>query len=132
MMVRHVFALETSVWQDAPTVTETLADALGGACRWRLRTILQKDICFTSLSGLTGCTTPTVSDLPQRTLGQTPLDTVAAADPLTCTLAHPAILAAEARLSDDIRRQSQQIAEDDYSSQVQPMLERSGARIRQR
>ena len=128
LAVRYFFTLKAAVWRELPEPARGLLDR----CRWQMNAILQKDICFSSISGLTGCTEAMTESLPISASGIANLDPAAVDDPTACTLDHPSAKAAEAGLVQQITTRAPQLAANDYAVKVRPALEKTGGRARLR
>lgn len=110
-----------------------------GSCRWEIASYMQRDLCFTSITGLTGCTASVSDRLAQEASGAfdpTPPpvegDPPPAAAPRVCAfssgLLAAAVADAQARLND--RRDV--LFEKDFAVHVRPLLTRTGATLKAR
>lgn len=109
-------------------------------CRWDIASYVQRDMCFTSLTGLTGCTASVSDKLAQEASGAfdttpPPDDAPPAAEPaapkvcdFTSGQLAAAVADANARLSD----RSAALFESDYATQVRPLLTRPGVTLKPR
>ena len=99
------------------------------ACRWTITAYLQRDICFASVVGLTGCTQPVVRELPQSEAGEFAV-AADAADEQPCDRTAPAAKAALDRLAERLGRDGAKIADSDIASDVRPAMLKAGAKLR--
>jgi hypothetical protein len=120
--VRHQLVMTHKISQSA------LAAAEGGRwlCRWEMAAYLQRDICFTSITGMTGCTEATSNPLPFGEKGEVGFDR---AEAVNCTLTHPVIAAAEAKVTQQLKGQAANIVERDFESRIRPNLTKPGVTI---
>ena len=108
-------------------------------CRWEISSYMQRDFCFSSITGLTGCTASVSDRLAQEAAGTfetTPPpeegDPPPTGAPKYCAfnaaLLAAALADAQARLGD--RRT--ELFEKDFAVHVRPLLTRTGATLKPR
>lgn len=86
---------------------------------WSYAAFLQRQVCFGSMTGLTGCTEPQVEPLPDKAEGQAAIEP--AAEPT-----FPLAEAARERLVDDLRTRSKIIFDADRRAKVDPIFKAAG------
>lgn len=71
-------------------------------CRWSYEAFLQRQVCFASISGLTGCTDPVTSQLPDVETGDYEFDPAAPGEAV-CNDTHPLVTTARQRAEQRVR-----------------------------
>ena len=97
-------------------------------CGWRLRTYLQRSICFSSMTGLLSCTDAVSEELPTGETGAADQGQ----DPATataCDLSFGPARAARDRVIDAAKADAQARFDEDYALNVKPQLLASGVKI---
>lgn len=107
------------------TVTRPAADgATPDRYRWAFRSFLQRQVCFTSMTGLFSCTEPQVEGLPDGAEGDAPISP----DPATYPLAD----AARGTLVAGLRARAPAIFAADRRATTDPIFKASGVSARAR
>lgn len=123
-------------------VTEvTVGDEDRTSCRWEIASYIQRDVCFTSITGMTGCTASVSEKLAQESKGVLDIPPLPAADveppptsapPAVCEFTSGPLAGkladAVARLSD----RSAALFESDFNTQLRPLMTRTGATLKPR
>jgi hypothetical protein len=96
-------------------------------CGWRLRAYLQRSICFSSMTGLLGCTDPISEELPTGETGAADQgqDTALGA----CDLGFGPAREARDRVIAAVKVDAQARFDEDYALHVKPQLLASGVKI---
>lgn len=130
VLVRRALFVSGSVERRRPVVAGVAEGdvALAETCRWSFKSYLQREICFTSMTGMLSCTDPEVTSLTDMAEGQAELADDAAA--ATCGEAFAQAAAARASLVGDLRARSAELFEADQASKVAPLFRAAGAAIR--
>jgi len=130
VLVRRALFVSGSVERRRPVVAGVAEGdvALAETCRWSFKSYLQREICFTSMTGMLSCTEPEVTTLADAAEGQAELADDAAA--MTCGESFGQAAAARASLVGDLRARSAQLFEADQASKVAPLFRAAGAAIR--
>lgn len=121
MIVRYQLVLNRSLQR----VATTTSDLQRQLCRWEMTAYLQRDICFTSLSGMTGCTEVANTPLAPSSKGEAEIAPDDEADGV-CGLQQATVQTAEAALSAELRSLAPTAIEADYTARVRPGLNRPG------
>ena len=87
--------------------------------RWTHLAFLQRQVCFSSISGLFACTEPVVQTLPDAERGEAPV-------PLAEPDAAPQSDAARRRLADSLRPRATALFEADRRRHVDPIFKAAG------
>ena len=87
--------------------------------RWTHLAFLQRQVCFSSISGLFACTEPVVQTLPDAERGEAPV-------PLAEPDAAPLSDAARRRLADSLRPRATALFEADRRRHVDPIFKAAG------
>lgn len=112
-----------------------------GDCRWEIVSYVQRDLCFTSLTGLTGCTASVTDKLAQEASGVFDVDPPPPAGPpsgpppgpiKTCAFTSAPLVVLLADATARLEDRSAQIFESDYQTHVRPLLTRTGATLKAR
>lgn len=122
-MVRHQVFLRYDVDRKVPDG----ADQRAAQCGWRLRAYLQRSICFSSMSGLLGCTDPVSEELPTGETGAADQGQDPAAG--SCDLNFPPAREARDRVIAAVKADAQARFDEDYALNVKPQLLASGVKI---
>lgn len=122
-MVRYQVFIRTDVDRKIPNA----ADPRLAQCGWRIRAYLQRTICFSSMTGLLGCTDPVSQELAEVETGAAELS----ADPTapSCDLSFAPARQAFDRLSQALTASAQARFDEDYALNVRPQLLASGVKI---
>ncbi len=97
-------------------------------CRFAYRAFLQRQICFTSMSGLSSCTQPEIEPLPDEASGEAPAP--ANAQPGFCNDVFRPAATARVRLSSSLLSNAKTLFAADQAGKVEPMLKASGVTAR--
>jgi hypothetical protein len=125
---------EDALLRQAIVVTSTLivvrpsAGAGEQVLRWTYAPYLQRQLCFTSMTGLFSCAGAEVEELTQRAAGEAPLP---AAPSQAAPRANPAAEAARNDIATDLRARAPALFDADQRLNVDPMLRAAGVSIRQ-
>jgi hypothetical protein len=122
-MVRHQVFLRYDVDRKVPDG----ADQRTVQCGWRLRAYLQRSICFSSMTGLLGCTDPVSEELPTTETGAADQGQDPAAS--TCDLNFGPAREARDRVAVVVKADAQARFDEDYALNVRPQLLASGVKI---
>ena len=109
------------------TVVRPTAGAAEGMLRWTYAPYLQRQLCFTSITGLFSCAAVEVEELTQRAAGEAPFP---AASGQAALGANPAAEAARVELATDLRARAPALFDADQRLKVDPMLRAAGVSIR--
>ena len=116
-LVRRAVFITTSV-----TVTRPAAEgAAPDRYRWTYKAFLQRQVCFTSMTGLFSCTEPVVQALPEAAEGDAPLE----ADPARFPLAD----VARGRLVEGLKARATALLAADRRVNVDPIFSASGVAV---
>jgi hypothetical protein len=96
-------------------------------CGWRLRAYLQRSICFSSMTGLLGCTDPISEELPTGETGAADQGQDPAVS--ACDLGFPPAREARDRVIAAVKANAQARFDEDYALNVKPQLLASGVKI---
>ena len=122
-MIRHQVFLRYDVDRKVPDGVDQRAVQ----CGWRLRTYLQRSICFSSMTGLLSCTDPVTEELPTAETGTADQGPDPAAS--TCDLAFGPAREARDRVIAALKVDAQARFDEDYALNVRPQLLASGVKI---
>jgi hypothetical protein len=122
-MVRHQVFLRYDVDRKVPDGV----DQRTVQCGWRLRAYLQRTICFSSMSGLLGCTDPVSEELPTGETGAADQGQDPALS--TCDLGFGPAREARDRVIAAVKADAQARFDEDYALNVKPLLLASGVKI---
>lgn len=122
-MVRHQVFLRYDVDRKVPDG----ADQPTVQCGWRLRAYLQRSICFSSMTGLLGCTDPVSEELPTGETGAADQGQDPALS--TCDLNFAPAREARDRVIAAVRADAQARFDEDYALNVKPQLTAAGVKI---
>jgi hypothetical protein len=114
---------------DARATDAQVADAPPEqTCRWSYKSFLQRQICFTSMTGLSSCTQPEVTGLPDEANGDAPLSQ----GPQTgvCNDIFRPAVNARIKLSSSLLSRSKELFAADQRSKVAPLFKASGVTAR--
>jgi hypothetical protein len=100
----------------------------GETLRWTYQAYLQRQLCFTSITGLFSCAAAEVEELPEKAAGETPL----AATPPTPDAPgpNPAAEAARLSLAGALRTRATDLFAADRRLKLDPTLKAAGVSIR--
>jgi hypothetical protein len=127
-VVRQQIFLKTSVRPGAMATVEGQAAIAAAAtpCAWVIEAYLQREVCFSSMTGLSSCTDAVSLPLAAGETGQTDL-----ASPIACDVQAGPVALAERRVVASLQSLSAGLFEDDYRIKIRPMLAASGVTIRE-
>ncbi len=97
-------------------------------CRWSYRSAMQRQICFTSMAGLLGCTQPEITTLPDQAQGDAPAP--AGAQPGFCNDAFRPAVNARVRLTSALIARSKDLFAEDQRAKVDLMFKAAGVTAR--
>ena len=119
-LVRRALFITTSI-----TVTRPAGDgAAADRYRWTYRAFLQRQVCFTSMTGLFSCTEPVAQALPEAAEGDAPLDP----DPARFPLADEA----RSKLVEGLKARATSLLAADRRANVDPIFSASGVAVQAR
>jgi hypothetical protein len=121
VLVRRALFITASVTVVRP-VTSDAAVVLPDGYRWRYEAFLQRQICFTSMTGLFSCTLAQVESLPDKATGEAPLPAAGAG---TFSEAE----AAKRKLTEGLRVRAGALFEADRRANVDPVFKAAGAAV---
>jgi hypothetical protein len=111
------------------TVVRPAAGAGPEVLRWTYAPYLQRQLCFTSITGQFSCAAAEVEELADKAEGEALQDPVAGqAEPAP----NPTAEAARAAVSTALRVRATALFEDDRRLQLNPMLKAAGVSVRRR
>ena len=119
---------EDALLRQAIFLTSTLtvvrpAAGLGGEIlRWSYQPYLQRQLCFTSITGQFSCATAELEELTEKAEGETPV----AGTPGP----NPAAEDARATIATALRARADALFEDDRQLKLRPMLKAAGVSVR--
>ena len=96
-------------------------------CRWTYRAFLQRQICFTSMTGLSSCTQPEIVALPDSAEGDAPLSD--APQQNVCNDIFRPAVNARIRLSTALLSRSKDLFASDQSAKVDPQFKAAGVKV---
>ncbi len=111
----------------ALTVVRPADGAGGDSLRWAYQSYLQRQLCFTSMTGQFSCAAAEVDELTESAAGEAPV--ARAPDPAT-PAASPSAEAARSLLAATLRGRADALFEDDRRLRVAPMLKAAGVSVR--
>lgn len=117
VLVRRALFITASVTVVRPAAAQ---DAASDSYRWRYEAFLQRQICFTSMTGLFACTLAQVESLPDKATGEAPLPTAGAGT-------FPEAAAAKLRLTEGLRVRAGALFDADRRANVDPVFKAAGA-----
>ena len=97
-------------------------------CRFAYRAFLQRQICFTSMSGLSSCTQPEIEPLPDEASGEAPAPANAQAG--FCNDVFRPAATVRVRLSSSLLSNAKALFAADQKGKVEPMLKAAGVTAR--
>jgi hypothetical protein len=124
---------EDAVLRQTIFLTSTLTGvrlALGAGeevLRWTYAPYLQRQLCFTSITGQFSCAVAEVEALTEKATGETPQ---AATPAQTAPVPNPAAEAVRIAVASDLRSRADALFEDDRRLKLTPMLKAAGVSIR--
>ena len=98
-------------------------------CRWIAKALINRETCFSSVSGLFSCTLPQQSELIQQSAGEEAPQ--ATQDPVCEEVFAPAAAAIQL-LSENVRALAPNLFEEDRRTSLEPLLKASGVKARKR
>ncbi len=114
-MVRQAIFITSSVSVTRPPTEGLVTESY----RWTHQAFLQRQVCFSSISGLFACTEPVVLALPDAERGDAPV-------PLTEPDAAPPSEAARERLADSLKPRANALFDADRRRHVEPVFKAAG------
>lgn len=111
--------------------TQVQASATEGAppeCAWILTTHIQRQLCFTSMTGQFACTEAQLADQADKQDGRTQLTSTAELE--ACGLAHPLVQQAEKQLAQAVGATAIARFDADLKLNLTPVLSRTGAVVK--
>jgi hypothetical protein len=114
-MVRQAIFITSSLSVVRPATAGLVTESY----RWTHQAFLQRQVCFSSMSGLFACTEPTVQTLPDVERGEAP---VPLAEPDTAPLSE----AARQRLADALKPRANALFDADRRRHVEPVFKAAG------
>ena len=125
-LVRRAVYISSSV-----SLTRPAARPVDGpqSCEWTHQSFLQRQVCFSSMTGLFACTEPDVLTLPDAADGEMRISD-ADAKAGVCADAFPASATARAQLADTLKARAGALFEDDQRTKVEPILKAAGVASR--
>jgi hypothetical protein len=116
-LVRRAVFITTSVMVTRPTGDGAAADRY----RWTYRTFLQRQVCFTSMTGLFSCTEPQAQALSEMAEGDAPLGD----DPQS----FPAADEARGKLVEALKARAGALFAADRRANIDPVWKSSGVAV---
>jgi hypothetical protein len=95
--------------------------------RWTYAPYLQRQLCFTSITGQFSCAVAEVEDLTQKAAGEAPL---VATPGQTAPAPNPAAEAVRSAIAADLRGRADALFDDDRRLKLDPMLKAAGVSLR--
>lgn len=114
-MVRQAIFITSSLAVTRPAAEGVATESY----RWTHQAFLQRQVCFSSISGLFACTEPIVQALPDAEKGEAPV-------PLAQPDTAPQSEAARQRLSDTLKPRASALFESDRRRHVEPVFKAAG------
>ena len=118
VLVRRALFITASVTVVRPVAPDPAVSS--DSYRWRYEAFLQRQICFTSMTGLFACTQAEVESLPDKATGEAPL-------PATGAGTFPEAAAAKLRLTEGLRVRATALFDADRRANVDPVFKAAGA-----
>lgn len=109
------------------TVVRPAAGAGEELLRWTYQSYLQRQLCFTSITGLFSCAAAEVDELTEKAAGEAPL---AAASGQAAPGPEPTAEGARIAVATALRAQADALLADDRRLKLDPMLKAAGVSIR--
>ena len=95
-------------------------------CRWTYRAFMQRQICFTSMTGLSSCTQPEIIALPDTAEGDAPISD--APQQGTCNDIFRPAVNARIRLSSALLSRSKDLFAEDQQAKIDPQFKAAGVK----
>lgn len=119
-LVRHALFIASSVQVVRPVNAPAAAT---DSYRWSYEGFLQRQLCFTSMTGQFSCTTPELIALPDKEQGEAPvLPVVGGADDDP----FPGATAAEEKITKGLKSRAASLFETDRKTKVEPLFKAAG------
>lgn len=119
-MVRQAIFVTSQVSVTRPAAADPATEGLvTESYRWTHQAFLQRQVCFSSISGLFACTEPVVQVLPDAERGEAPAPL---AEPDTAPLSE----AAHRRLADALKPRATALFDTDRRRHVDPVFKAAG------
>ncbi len=96
-------------------------------CRWTYRAFMQRQICFTSMTGLSSCTQPEIIVLPDTAEGDAPISD-APQQNVCSDIFRPAVNA-RIRMSSSLLSRSKDLFDADQQTKVDPQFKAAGVKV---
>jgi hypothetical protein len=125
-LVRRFIFITATLRLTEPTVAPEGDAPPAQTCRFAYRAFLQRQICFTSMSGLSSCTQPDIEPLPDEASGEAPAPANAQAG--FCNDVFRPAATARVRLSSSLLSNAKALFAADQKGKVEPMLKASGVK----
>lgn len=126
VVTRHQLVMRVSV-RPRPVTNQNEAD-----CEWSVRSYLQREICFRSMTGLFSCTEPTSTQLAEGSEGKLRLAADLPPDEAVCDTSLLPMTRSRDKLAEELRGRSTAIFNDDLRLRVTPLLTNGGIAVRWR
>jgi hypothetical protein len=126
-VLRQVIFLTTTL-----TVVRPAAGTGEQTLRWKYEPYLQRQLCFTSITGQFSCALAEVEDLPEKATGEAPLPAPSEppAPAQSAPSPNPAAEAVRTDVAAALRTRADALFEDDRLLKLDPMLKSAGVRVR--
>jgi hypothetical protein len=114
------------------TVVRPATGAGEDVLRWTYAPYLQRQLCFTSMTGVFSCAAAELEDLTEKAQGETPLAQAPAtqAPAPAASASNPAAEEARAAVSAALRARAAVLFEDDRRQKLDPMLKAARVTVR--
>jgi hypothetical protein len=127
-LVRRFIFITATLRLTEPALPPEGDAAPAQTCRFAYRAFLQRQICFTSMTGLSSCTQPEIESLPDEASGEAPAP--ANAQPGFCNDVFRPATTVRVRLSSSLLSNAKALFAADQKGKVEPMLKASGVTAR--
>jgi hypothetical protein len=121
VLVRRALFITASITVVRPAGA---ADAASDGYRWRYEAFLQRQICFTSMTGLFSCTLAQVESLPDKATGEAPLPATVSGAPVFSEAD-----SAKRSLTEGLRARAGALFEADRRANVDPVFKAAGVAV---
>lgn len=126
-LVRRLIFISSTLRLTEPTA-QTGDSPPTQTCRWAYRSFLQRQVCFTSMTGLLSCTEQEVTPLPDETHGDAPLP--ANSPPGACSDVFRPAVNARVRLTTQLLARAKALYAADQQAKVDPLFKAAGVGVR--
>jgi hypothetical protein len=127
-LVRRFIFITATLRLTEPTLAPEGDAPPAQTCRFAYRAFLQRQICFTSMSGLSSCTQPEIEPLPDEASGEAPAPANAQAG--FCNDVFRPAATARVRLSSSLLSNAKALFAADQKGKVEPLMKASGVTAR--